>query len=111
MASETTKGEVILPVTVSDIVQDTKFHIIEGDMGYNALLGRPWIHNMREVPSTLHQMMKFPTKDGIKMVYGKQRATKDLFAVNDVAPINSPRPRRVRKQADSRGTCGLRVFE
>lgn len=66
MASETMKGEIILVVTVSGTVQDTKFHDIEGNMRYNALLGRPWIHNMRAVLSTLHQMMKFPTKDGIK---------------------------------------------
>ena len=57
MASETTKGEIILPVNVAGTIQDTKFHVIEGDMRYNALLGRPWIHNMRAVPSTLHQMM------------------------------------------------------
>ncbi|XP_070003296.1 uncharacterized protein [Nicotiana sylvestris] len=71
MASETTKGETILPVNVAGTIQDTKFHVIEGDMRYNALLGWPWIHSMRAVPSTLHQMMKFPTKDGVKTVYGE----------------------------------------
>ncbi|XP_070017255.1 uncharacterized protein [Nicotiana sylvestris] len=66
MASETMKGEIILLFNVAGTIQDTGFHVIEGDMRYNALLGRPWIHSMRAVPSTLHQMMKFPMKDGVK---------------------------------------------
>ncbi|XP_070022376.1 uncharacterized protein [Nicotiana sylvestris] len=41
MASETTKGEIILPVNVAGTIQDTRFHVIEGDMRYNVLLGRP----------------------------------------------------------------------
>ncbi|XP_019258185.1 PREDICTED: uncharacterized protein LOC109236458 [Nicotiana attenuata] len=62
MASETILGEIILLVNVAGTVQETKFHVIEGDMSYTSLLGRPWIHNMRAVPSTVHQMMKFPTE-------------------------------------------------
>ncbi|XP_019257596.1 PREDICTED: uncharacterized protein LOC109235796 [Nicotiana attenuata] len=54
MASETTKGAIIIPVNVAGTIQETKFHVVEGDMRYNALLGRPWIHNMTVVPSTFH---------------------------------------------------------
>ncbi|XP_019237189.1 PREDICTED: uncharacterized protein LOC109217405 [Nicotiana attenuata] len=71
MVGEITKGEISLSVDMSDTVQNTKFHVIGGDMRYNALLGRPWIHSIRAVPSTLHQMMKFPTKDGITTIYGE----------------------------------------
>ncbi|XP_070004560.1 uncharacterized protein [Nicotiana sylvestris] len=87
MASETTKGEIILPVNVVGTIQDTKFHVIEGDMRYNALLGRQLIQNMRAVPSTLHQMMKFPTMDGMKTVYREQHAAKEMFAVDEVMSI------------------------
>nr|XP_016470033.1 PREDICTED: uncharacterized protein LOC107792335 [Nicotiana tabacum] len=69
--SKTMKGEIILPVNVVGTIQDTKFHVIEGDMRYNALLGRLWIHNIRVVPSMLHQMMKYPTMDGVKTVHGE----------------------------------------
>ncbi|XP_070048901.1 uncharacterized protein [Nicotiana tomentosiformis] len=89
MASETTKGEIILPVNVAMTVQETKFHMIEGDMRYNALLGRPWIHNMRAVPSTLHQVLKFPTPEGVKTVYGEQHAAKDMFVVDEVIPVSA----------------------
>lgn len=36
---------------------------------------------------TLHQMMKFPIEDGVKIVYGEQSATKEMFAVDEVTPI------------------------
>ncbi|XP_070015319.1 uncharacterized protein [Nicotiana sylvestris] len=38
MASETTKEQIILLVNVARTIQDTKFHVIEGDVRYNELL-------------------------------------------------------------------------
>ena len=32
---------------------------------YNAILERPWIHMMREILSTHHQLMKYPTPSGL----------------------------------------------
>nr|XP_016456317.1 PREDICTED: uncharacterized protein LOC107780306 [Nicotiana tabacum] len=90
MASETTKGEIILPVNVAGTIQDTKFHVIKGDMRYNSLIGRPWIYNMRAVPSTLHQMMKFLSEEGVKIVYGEQQAAKEMFAIEEVVPTPEP---------------------
>ncbi|XP_070015642.1 uncharacterized protein [Nicotiana sylvestris] len=90
MARKTTKGEITLLVNMGGTTQNVKFHVIEGDMRYNSLLRRPWIHWMRAVPSTLHQMMKFPTKDGIKIVYGEQHAAREMFVVHDVAPTSTP---------------------
>ncbi|XP_009773478.1 uncharacterized protein [Nicotiana sylvestris] len=81
-AGEATKEDITLLVNMSGAVQDSKFHVIGGDMRYNAFLGRPWIHNMREIPSTLHQMMNFPTEDDIKIVYGEQHATKEMFVAH-----------------------------
>ncbi|XP_070036106.1 uncharacterized protein [Nicotiana tomentosiformis] len=88
MASKTTKGEITLPANVAGIIQETKFHVIEVDMRYNALLGRPWIHNMRAVPLTLHQVLKFPTLEGVKTVYGEQPTAKEIFAVDKVIPVS-----------------------
>ncbi|XP_059285864.1 uncharacterized protein LOC132039395 [Lycium ferocissimum] len=83
MASETTKGEISLPVNIDGTIQQTVFYVIEGDMKYNALLGRPWIHSMRAVPSTLHQLLKFPTPEGIKTIRGEQPAAREMFAVEE----------------------------
>ncbi|XP_070046372.1 uncharacterized protein [Nicotiana tomentosiformis] len=89
MASETTKGQIILPVNIAGTIQETKFHLMEGDTRYNTLLVRPWIHNMRAVLSTLHQMLKLPTPDGVKTVYGEQHAAKEMFAVDEVILVSA----------------------
>ncbi|XP_070004328.1 uncharacterized protein [Nicotiana sylvestris] len=52
MSSKITKEEITLPINVAGTTQNVKFHVIEGNMRYNVLLGRPWIHCMRVVPST-----------------------------------------------------------
>lgn len=70
MACETTKGEITLLVNTAGIVREAKFYVIEGDMRYNALLGRPWIHHMRAVPSTLHQVLKFQSRGGSRQSTG-----------------------------------------
>jgi hypothetical protein len=36
-----------------------KFHVIDVATSYNALLGRPWLHEHKIVPSTLHQCLKY----------------------------------------------------
>ncbi|XP_059281052.1 uncharacterized protein LOC132034700 [Lycium ferocissimum] len=70
MACETTNGEITLLISMAGTTQQIKFYVIEGDMGYNELLGRPWIHLVRAVPSTMHQVLKFSTPEGIKIVRG-----------------------------------------
>ncbi|XP_059306504.1 uncharacterized protein LOC132057946 [Lycium ferocissimum] len=81
MACEMTKGEITLPFNTAGTTQQTKFYVIEGDMRYNALLGKPWIHLMKAVPSTLHQALEFSTSKGIKTVHSEQQAAKEMFAV------------------------------
>nr|XP_009613847.1 uncharacterized protein LOC104106897 [Nicotiana tomentosiformis] len=89
MACETTKGEITLPVNTTETIQETKFYVIKEDMTYNVLFGRPWIHNMRTVPSTLHRALKFPTLGGIKTVYGEQSTAKEMFAVDEVISLSA----------------------
>ncbi|XP_070049484.1 uncharacterized protein [Nicotiana tomentosiformis] len=61
-SSVITKGEVVLTTFTEGVVKDTKFQVIDADMAYNIILGRPWIHYMDVVPSTLHQVIKFPSQ-------------------------------------------------
>ncbi|XP_019233644.1 PREDICTED: uncharacterized protein LOC109214199 [Nicotiana attenuata] len=89
MAFETTKREITLPGNTTGTIQETKFYLIEEDIRNNALFGRPWIHNVRAVLSTLHQVLKFPMPGGIKTIYGEQSAAKEMFAVNEVVLISA----------------------
>ncbi|PON51593.1 Aspartic peptidase domain containing protein, partial [Parasponia andersonii] len=53
-----TKRHVVVDLQVGPIRAPTKFHVIEADVSYHLLLGRPWIHHNYVVPSTLHQCLK-----------------------------------------------------
>ncbi|XP_048613422.1 uncharacterized protein LOC125587248 [Brassica napus] len=74
-----TAGEVVLPVYAEGINMSTKFLLVDYQSSYNMILGRPWIHDMGAVPSTLHQMVKFPTPWGIKAVRGDQENSRSCY--------------------------------
>ena len=48
---------------------------------YTTILGRPWIHAMGVVPSTLHMKIKFLTENGIVMVRGDQQVASQCLVV------------------------------
>ncbi|XP_009619947.1 uncharacterized protein [Nicotiana tomentosiformis] len=58
------KGEIVLVTFAESVIKDTKFQVIGTDIAYNIILGRPWIHYVDDVPSTLHQVIKFPYSGG-----------------------------------------------
>ena len=74
-----TAGEVTLPVYAEGINMSTKFLVVDSQSAYNMILGRPWIHDMGAVPSTLHQMVKFPTPWGIRIIKGDQENSRSCY--------------------------------
>ena len=62
-AFDGTKREVFwnikFSIQVGPCTFDSEFIVMEINPSYNCLLGRPWIHMVGEVPSTLHQKVKF----------------------------------------------------
>lgn len=62
----TTREKILLPTNPEGVMKMTLFEVVDGDMGYNIILGRPWLHEMKVVPSTYHQLLKFPNLKGIK---------------------------------------------
>ena len=67
-----TIGDITLPVYAGGVNMNLTFAVLDSPLAYNMILGRPWIHKMREVPSTYHQVVRFPTKWGIKEIKGEQ---------------------------------------
>ena len=51
---------------------DSTFYVMDILPSYSCLLGRPWIHNAGAVTSTLHQILKYPTKGKIIIVHGEE---------------------------------------
>lgn len=48
-----------MSIKVGPIALPTPIHVMSGELKYNLFLGRPWIHSMQVVPSTLHRQIKF----------------------------------------------------
>lgn len=53
-----TIGSISLDLTVGPIRAAHRFHVIDTQTSYHLLLGRPWIHRYKAVPSTYHQCLK-----------------------------------------------------
>jgi hypothetical protein len=88
-------GKTLLPVLAGPINLQSEFIVVQASSLYNAIMERDWLHRMRVVPSTLHQKLRFPTKDGIMELNGDQVTVKRcvLAAVKhrEVAVEGKPR--------------------
>nr|XP_016436723.1 PREDICTED: uncharacterized protein LOC107762840 [Nicotiana tabacum] len=93
-SSIVTKGEITLVTFVEGVVKDTKFQVRDTDMAYNMILGRPWIHDMDVVPSTFHQVIKFPSQWGIRQIRGDQQASRSINSVEDSGTVNDGADKR-----------------
>ena len=77
--SRTTLGETVLPLYTKGVNMYTKFLILDSPSAYNVILGCPWIHRMEAIPSTFHQIIRFPTKWGIKELYRKHHDSRQCY--------------------------------
>lgn len=66
----TTMGIVVLPIRVGVREISATYHVVEGEMQYNLLLGHPWIEDMEAVPSTLHRCLKYLHKGTVHCIIG-----------------------------------------
>ncbi|XP_070047325.1 uncharacterized protein [Nicotiana tomentosiformis] len=64
-------GEIDLVLTIVPVDFEVTFHVLDMETSYNFLLGRPWIHAVGAIPSTLHQMVKFKYDNQEIIVHGE----------------------------------------
>ncbi|KAJ9555097.1 hypothetical protein OSB04_009711 [Centaurea solstitialis] len=72
-----TLREIILPVYAKGINKQTKFNVVDCQSAYNVILGRPWIHEMKAIPSTYHQKIKFPSPWGIQEIASENKIARE----------------------------------
>ena len=73
------EGQISLPVSMEGKEVTVAFVVIASFSSYTAILGRPWIHAMGAVPSTLHVKVKFRTEQGIAVARGSQQAARQCL--------------------------------
>jgi len=63
-------GTVTLELTIGLMVKKVEFQVLNIASCFNMLLGRPWIHDTKAVPSSQYQKVQFPHEEAIITIYG-----------------------------------------
>ncbi|XP_074304431.1 uncharacterized protein LOC141639151 [Silene latifolia] len=72
-------GEIVIPTFAGGMNKQVRYLVIDGPSTYNVIFGRPWIHEMKAVPSTYHQSLKFLTPWGVQEIRGDQNVARDCY--------------------------------
>ncbi|XP_075636701.1 uncharacterized protein LOC142608931 [Castanea sativa] len=73
------EGQISLPVIMGGREVMVTFIVVASFSPYTAIFGRPWIHDMEAVLSTLHIKVKFRTDEGITVIRGDQQVAKQCL--------------------------------
>lgn len=64
--------EIDLPIKIGLTIFTITFQVMDIHPGYSCLLGKAWIHVVDAITSTLHQKLKFITKDKMIVIGGEE---------------------------------------
>ena len=73
------KGQIRLPVQVGTDVVEVDFIVVDAFSPYMAIMGRPWLHTLGAVSSTIHQKVKYPSGDQVLEIVGSQSVAKQCL--------------------------------
>ena len=74
--------QISLPMNMEGKEVMVNFIVVNSFSPYTVILGRPWIHVMGAVTSTLHVKVKFHTDHNVATVRGNQQVVRLVVAVN-----------------------------
>ncbi|XP_010495735.1 PREDICTED: uncharacterized protein LOC104772875 [Camelina sativa] len=79
--SETTMslGTITLPVSTQGVGRMVEFTVFDRPTAYNAIMGTPWLYQMKAVASTYHQCINSPTPQGVREILGSQRTARSCY--------------------------------
>ena len=66
------KGQIRLPVQAGTDVVEVDFIVVDAFSSYTAIMGRPWLHSLGAVSSTLHKKVKYPSGGQVLEIVGSQ---------------------------------------
>ena len=66
------KGQIRLPVQTGSDVVEVDFIVVDAFSPYTASIGRPWLHSLGTVSSTLHQRVKYTSGGQVLEIVGSQ---------------------------------------
>ena len=69
-------GMIRLPIQTSPEIVEVNFIMVDTYSSYTAIVGRPWLHTLGAVASSLHQNVKFLSGDQVLEICGCQPTTR-----------------------------------
>ena len=66
------KGMIRLPIQTGPEIVEVNFIVVDIYSPYTAIIGRPWLHTLGAIASSLHQKVKFPSGDQVLEIRGCQ---------------------------------------
>jgi len=66
------KDQIRLLVQAGSEVVEANFIVVDAYSPYTTIVGRPWLHALEVVSSTLHLKVKYPSEDQIEEFVGSQ---------------------------------------
>ena len=75
------KGQISLPMNMEGKEVVATVIVVALFSPYTAILGRPWIHTIAVVSSTLHVKVKFHTEQGVTVLRGSQQVARQCLVV------------------------------
>ena len=66
------RGQIRLPVQTGSDVVEVDFIVVDAFSSYTAIMGRPWLHSLGAVSSTLHQKVKYPSRGQVLEIMESQ---------------------------------------
>ena len=79
--SVTPLGMIRLPVQTGSEMVEVDFIVVDVFSPYTAILGRPWLHTLGAVSSTLHQKVKYPSEGQVMEILGNQSTSRQCLVV------------------------------
>ena len=75
------KGQIRLPVQTGPDVVEVDFIVVDAFSPYTAIMGRPWLHTLGAVSSTLHQKVKYPSGGQVLEILESQSTARQCLVV------------------------------
>ena len=73
------KGQIRLPVQVGIDVVEVDFIVVDAFSPYTAIMGRPWLHTLGAISSTLYQKVKYLSGDQVLEIVGSQSVARQCL--------------------------------
>ena len=70
-----------MPVQTRLDVVEVDFIVVDAFSPYTAIMGRPWLHSLGIVSSTLHQKVKYPSGGQVLEIVGSQSMARQCLIV------------------------------